>query len=683
VIFVQTTVKITDFVYGDGGLGLPLDDLPEITKQNRKKQAQHSLRPDRMMGADTETVKGGVWLFSTERGVWEISDFGQLAAILWSKEHSRKWKKGKKGSSQKSNRGIAPVEFFFWNLKFDSQAIFHLLPDDDVLELMDEGEVTIYDIPVLTQGGDSEAVDFRLKYIEGKYLEIKPLGWHLGQYKMGPCKWWDIAQFYGKMRLQTAATKFLNESKVELCEDGTKLDASRFDEEEYREQYREDIERYAVVDAVLTGRLARYKREEFISQNVRFIQPYSLANVAQRHLLDHSTIPTINDFVKSEDGIKLLQQALTAYRGGWFECLGAGSLDAIATDLASAYPYIMRWLPDVSKGYFVKGDEEEHWWNWIDERQPYSIGFAEATVMFERGLPIHPLCVGSAPVVTPRFVRGWFTADELAEARLWPHSQMIIGEWFYHEPDGDETYPFRHFVDSLYEIKMSHPKGTVEYQVSKILLNSAYGKLIQATNGKAGKMWNPLYAAVTTGGTRARLAELNRQNDFKAVSIATDGVIFRTEDLHKIPNRPLPAPHNLGQWELEGEGPTLIAMSGVYSMQVDGKTKTTFRGTASLFLRDYAEGGLFRFCAERRDLPREHTTHYRPLSAKEARIQKDLSLMNQFVERKATFSALGDSTKRAWRTRYPTTFGDLMDSWWDSYPHQQIEALRAIGSLHD
>ena len=84
-----------DFRIAEELMHLPTKDLPIIKNQTRKKQALKSLHPHDIMGADTETVHGRVWLFSTERGVWEIETFADLVDILWNKEHSRQWKKGK------------------------------------------------------------------------------------------------------------------------------------------------------------------------------------------------------------------------------------------------------------------------------------------------------------------------------------------------------------------------------------------------------------------------------------------------------------------------------------------------------------------------------------------------------------------------------------------------------------
>ena len=59
-------------------LHLGLKDLPEIKPQKRKKQAKSSLRDTQICGADTETIDGRCWLFSTEHGVWEV-DYSKVA----------------------------------------------------------------------------------------------------------------------------------------------------------------------------------------------------------------------------------------------------------------------------------------------------------------------------------------------------------------------------------------------------------------------------------------------------------------------------------------------------------------------------------------------------------------------------------------------------------------------------
>lgn len=663
-------------------LGLPVRDLPEINFQRRKRQASRSYSPDRMMGADTETVEGCVWMFSTETGVWLPESWKDIVDIMFLKPHSRKWKKSKATKNGKK-RGISSNQWFFWNLKFDVQACLKLCSERVIDEILVGEKVIINAVSGdLLPKVDGQMI--QLTYLEGKHLSIKPLNWRIGQYYLGEINWWDISQFYYKSRLNTMAQLHLNDEKDETCFDGSELDASRFDDPNYRDYYYEDIEKYAIHDAFLCGELARKRRDEFVSQGIRFIRPYSLANVAQRCLLDTCEIPTINDFIDDDWGQSAMAKALTAYHGGWFETSGCGYFANVSSvDIASAYPYILYWLPDITRGHWVEGDSESEFWEWMDVRQPMSIGFVEASIVFEQN-DWYPLVQKTitGTLISPRCVRGWFTAEEIAEARQWPNSSIIIGEWFYHH-DNDPRYPFRDFIDRFYEIKMNSDSDSVEYQVSKVMLNSIYGKTIQAVDNKAGKLWNPFYASTITGATRARLAEFNRLNGTKALSYATDGIMLPASDLVVLPPRPLTACHNLGQWEHDGDGDALIMLSGVYSIRLGDKMKTTYRGSASYFVREYADGGLFRFCDEhnRTDIVTKRVS--RPYTAKQARQKGDYGLINVFEDHNFTMTPLGDSTKRLWPNAIPRLFGDLLTTWFPSQTHNKIDIVEHVANLDD
>lgn len=666
--------SVADYVNFRQGLGLNLPHAPmplEIRPQKRKDKATRSMHEKSICGADTETINGRVWLFSTEFGVWEIDSMADLLNTLFNRNHRSKWKSGR-GDGRKAKRGYSVKQFFFWNLQYDAQAIMHLMEFDDVVRLLNTEDVELE----VDLGATFGVQRFVFRYLEGKSLTITPKKWFIGQYKVGVCRWWDISQFFGKRRLNDTAKHHLNESKVELCFDGTSLDVSRLGEAEYRDLYREDIETYAVQDAVLAGRLARLKLAQYIEAGVRFIMPYSLANVAQRALLDTCDIPVIQDMM--EHGLeRIVQAANSSYLGGWFEVRGTGYYpEAQGIDLASAYPYVMYHLADCTEGAWIHGDGPEGWWARIEGKRPFQMAFAEAFVVFDEGLDWFPLCTKNeaGTVVSPRVIRGWFTAEELLEARQWPHSTFLIGEWVFHDEDGSEKRPFKPFIERFYEMKQNSKKGTAAYEVAKVQLNSIYGKTRQAVDGKTGKMWNPAYASYATGATRSRLCELIRLNGFSALSVATDGVIFPKDDLTFIPERPAPAPYNLGQWELEEGGELLVVMSGVYSIrEATGQTKTTFRGSASYFLRGRVEGGLFAFCEEHSDAPTVSMTVNKPWSAREAVIRHDGGLINLFEPRRFSMSALGDSTKRLWGRRMPRVFGDLLGQWWDMHPHQNID----------
>ena len=683
------------------GMNLPLRELPTIKKQSRKKQAKRSLRPDEICGADTETLDGKVWLFSTEYGVWEVNSFGDLLKAMLNDAHIKEWERGRtSGSAFHAKKGYSVKQFFYWNLQFDAQAMIKWLDFADIEKLLNEQEITIF------TNIDEREFLLKIKYLEGKYLCFDPVNLYMDGRKVGKIENWDISQFYNKMRLNTASQIYYNETKLEKTFDGYKLDVSMlgnliprngkfpfypedFEYHLYHEYYREDIEKYAILDAVLCGKLARRKRDEFVEVGVRFTQPYSLANVAQRNLLDICEIPTINEYLKSPQKLKILNMSWEAYIGGHFETIMQGYQEtAYAVDLASAYPYIMYHLSNTDKGHWLTGSGKEKWLRLMNSMPPYSVAFAEIKIKFCEGLNWNPLCKRSptGTIVTPKFVKGVYTMDEIREALQWEHEQFYIGEFCVFVPDvnADNKYPFRPFLDKFYKMKVEAEKGSAEYDVSKVLINSIYGKLVQKVNQRAGKLFNPLWGAVITGATRARLAEINRLNGYTAVSFATDGVIFPHGDL-VLPEKPLEGIYNLGNWEDDGEGELIILMSGVYSMRRKvndkWKVKTTFRGSASYFLRPYLhDGGIFKFCEDKFDSIEEKAKIVKPYSAGESRVRNDFALLNIFAERSFTLRPFGDSTKRRILSR-PTTFGDLLTNRYETVPYNTVPLGRGAVNL--
>lgn len=647
---------------------IPLRELPEVKKQKRRTARKGSIHPQRICGADTETINGTIHLFSSEFGVWEINSFKDLVLVLYNEKHGRAWRNGnnlKKG--QKSRSGYTTKEFFFWNLKYDCQAVMKLFSNCEIETLL-EGDK----LKVLIEIDDEEII-FELKYLEGKYFEIKPKDWKINGDKVGICYWWDISQFYGKMRLDSAAKKYLGIGKMETCFDGTKLEIAGINDKEYREKYIEDIKKYAVIDAELAGELTRLKLSDYIQSDVRFIRPYSLANVAQRNLLDSFVVPTINEYLDRDIGKEILQLSLSSYAGGWFETTGQGiQEDVVAYDLASAYPYVMYHLPDCSEGDWVLGTDEDDFIERLENSPRYSMIYAQVYAEFKEGLSWYPLCKKSptGTLTAPRIIEGWFTGEEILEARKWPHDIFVIGEWAIFEPS-TATKPFKGFIDKFYAMKMNAEKGSVEYDVAKVMINSIYGKTIQAVKKKgvhqAGKLWNPTYASIITGGTRARLCEFNRLNGFRCLSFATDGVILPKGEI-VVPERPLEACFNLGEWEDDGKGDLVVVMSGVYSMRMKDKVKTVFRGSASYFLRPYREEGIFGFCFENAVENELHVKVMKPYSAKEARVRSDYALINVFEERSYSMKLSGDVSKRLGNRNPPRVFGDLLNNWYPSRP---------------
>lgn len=687
------------------GLNIPLSELPDYRKQRRSKVGKKkSLFPHQIVGADTETLGGCVELFSWESvshiknksGSFDYEFHSHVAkcdtlydVMICCISAGHRW-------TAASRNGWSVPQFFFWNLKYDVQAILKTLSIRAIDELLEEDEVIVN-----AKTGDFLPIDgpmVKLSYLDGKSFQFKPIDWTIHDSPLGLIHWWDISQYYGKLRLNTASKKYLGEGKQEVCFDGSELQAWNFDDPAYWSKYQEDIQSYAKLDASLTGRLARLKADDLISSGVRFIQPYSVANTAQRNLLDSGYFPTMNIFMEQESGRLITSAFMAAFHGGLFEvsCTGKVS-DVVAYDLTSAYPFVMRHLP-AYQTYTRKANREDlkgNWYfgegdDWLEaiDGQPYgTLGVVEIAVTFKKGLMWYPLCTKapSKTLVTPRRFSGWVTLGEFEEAMKWPIEKIQIGRWVIH-CDKNPEFPFRDWIDLNYETKFNAPNPSVERDIAKLKLNSCFGKTCQCIDGKVGKIWNPIYAATITGLTRARMMEFNRLNGMKAVSLATDGIIIERKDFVTIPERPADAPHDLGIWEDDGFGDVYILMSGVYTLwKPDGKMKSTFRGTASypfvLHCREMEAAGRGdeaswpTFLEHWSEVEKYSSTSVRPNSLKVARtMKKDFCAINIFEEHTFTLRAAAVSSKRIY-TELPKTFGDLLVNRYPLLPHNSSKGV--------
>lgn len=772
----------------------PQDDGKTFIHRGKETEYYHkewvksaSWKPHQCLGTDTETLDGYARYISMESSkvatwkknrtpntysftgkVKEVKSFVECidAYVDEGRKYSKKRSKkvGKK-TVEWMDRKWMTDQYFFYNLKFDSQAILKWLnkfeytgkvnPDHKVIleDLLSDKEADGHEAWIdrlLTTGEliipmgsfnkrkeikkDCYEMETIYKWIEVIYLEGKWLTFKFKnmtrlvggeRFSISDLNFWDISQFYFKMPLMVASKKTLGYGKMETTFDGEKLDVSRlgekdvlfvgehfpYDTEDYKiadywDYYEEDIKKYAIIDAELCGQLTRAKCQEYLDSGVRWRRTYSPANVAQTHLMDLGFNQTVNLMESDEDFMELMTMGQEAANGGNFDVSQIGLIpeECVQPDIVSAYPYTMYHLNSlmetkeekkgkktVYKDYVVgaicSGNDEATFLEWLEERETYEIGFVEVQIEFPKGLNWYPILEEVNGCLTaPRIVNRTITADELVEALKWKPISVKYGDWVFHSPPKKgKTYPFRKAITRLYKMKMDSPKDSAQYSVSKVSINSLFGKNFQVVDDQMGKMWNVAYAATITGATRARLAEINRLNGFKAISMATDGVIFKSKDLKVIPERPLPAPYNLGEWEEGERGEAIILGSGLYSfisepvedyesVWLQGvlpprEFKTTYRGSAKLFLNESQHNDWKHFAMEHSDKKELFTTKARPKSMKESRMKKDYELINIFIEQEYKLRPFGDSTKRKCPIR-PTTFGDLLKNTYQLLPYE-------------
>lgn len=716
--------------------------------QKRKDSASSKLSQIQVAGADFETKDGYPHIYTltqydkTTKGLEDLSiifsgsprnpnafaemnkkafgkagvEFNLKSFIMLHFQASKiQWKQGRKGKDGKkrTKKGKRVPMLWFFNLRFDAQAIIKTLPNAIIDYLYTHNKVYIdtkdWSICFLEKDKgrytlDGKSVAFnryiKLTYLPKKWMQIEPIMFYDKGIKIGKLDLWDIQQFYGGS-LDYNAEKHLNENKLSWDgKDMNLLGSMSKAGQAFTVKYAKEIIEYAELDSNITQRLAWLKIREFESAGVRMVKPYSLASVAERAAYDRANIPTMDNMVQKHNST--VKAAWTAYQGGWFEARGSGTMRGVkAYDITSAYPHIMWWMPDLNDGQWVGtfyGEGMDEWEDYLkDQWKIHCPAFFEAEVIFPEGLKMYPAAKTSSLgcLQNPRCVYGWFTADEIVEFKAWG-AEIGVERWTGFVPNETNEdseiddvqdgirYPFRPFIKTFYTMKMEQDKlrdandpayDEAKRNVAKVMLNSLYGKTCQAIEDKlmeqkmTGQMWSSPYSAAITGATRARLGEFIRVNGYNnTLSVQTDGIILEGDN-HILPPNHSPCYMDgeltgLGDWEDDGKGTLVLLMSGVYTILPNDpkkKVKSTYRGNYALFLdrkgatvvkygANWAE-----FCelyGERAILERTATTddeYSRPYSLGEARVKKDYSLVNQFRVIKTGIKAHGDSNKRNWQ----------------------------------
>lgn len=230
--------------------------------------------------------------------------------------------------------------------------------------------------------------------------------------------------------------------------------------------------------------------------------------------------------------------------------------DLYEVDISSAYPYAMKSLPGLTKGEFAE----------VTKLAPKHEGIYQISGrMAPDGYPcifdssFKKIAHGEA------FKDIWITSYELRAVMELSNAEINIERGYIWLPENTATNPFARYVDHFYNKKEQSSKDDPFYHFYKIALNGLYGKLcatqeqvsieakkeIQKLRDAgvkipesfalderfdsvigdfvsvkkkwvAGSMYNPFWASLITGHTRAYLYRL--ENILGAVHSATDSV---------------------------------------------------------------------------------------------------------------------------------------------------------------
>lgn len=514
---------------------------------------------------------------------------------------------------------------FFYNLKFDIQAILKPLGRELLLELYRD-TVTWYG-------------KYKLKYIPKKSFTITTSGHTYAFY--------DIAQFYER-KLETASQEYLGEGKITEGIDAQLMNTNL----KYWNDNQEKIIEYCKKDALLTKRLGDYLQATYRERLDMLPRKYvSKASVAKDYFKSRCNIPDIRNVPKSA-----LALALAAYSGGRFEVLERGAVGyAESEDICSCYPFQITLIPDITRGEWRRAREPNH---------DALLGYYHVVVNVPP-MRIAPLPFRVSPTLLV-FPCGQFstymTLSEIKAYEKYIDIKVIRGiEYFDKEP----VYPFRDEIYKLYELKRNTPKNHFGYDLVKKMLNSLYGAFYEKyKNGNkmyAGPLFNPINATEITAGGRIELFREGMIQPKNVIAFATDGIIRKKRPEHNYNN-------NLGSWDKDADGDTVIFRSGVY--RIGERTKNRGIARVEKLVTPYGKyESLFDYLEAQPRLSKYPIINNRPLGLGECLLhtqKKSLADLNIFRDMPYELDINRDS-KRVWFDTFQDG-GDLMNRSIQSLP---------------
>ena len=472
---------------------------------------------------------------------------------------------------------------FFYNVKYDTNAIIKMLPDNHKVNLALFDETVYY---------DRNLKQYFISIIPDKLLKIR-VGHHT-------VKFFDLAQFYNKRKLKHLAKK-VNMSKF-MLDNIENLDKKQMLEDE---KYRNDVIKRCFIDSVIAQKLG-LKLHNTISKFVRIKNYYSGASISRQLVLQN-----LNDKYLNLPSLKFMDMALKAYNAGRFEILKRGYFPSmIERDINSAYPYEIanltncegvyiynkEYIPDSTHSFF-NCDLEIYDTNYSPFK--FQLPKSKKEMAFYDNLPTNLLIYP-----TGKFKNQFLSKSdyETIYNMGYPIKINYAGHIINKNPEKIFNY-----VEDIYYYRKDLQHGNKNKKIEKDTdladtikrgLNSIYGTFINVNSEKgltqketeftnnftiinnevwfskdkttAGNMFNPVFATEICSNVRNKL-----YNDFipyedKIICIATDGIKLTADVNIKESNK-------LGGYDKSKLTEGILIGSGVY--QFGDETK--FRGFVS------------------------------------------------------------------------------------------------------
>ena len=428
-----------------------------LRKVFQHQQDAHWAKGKQINAFDTETFKGTVFMLSyaiaEDSGVEHKGYIGQLdsATIL----------------DYLTDYRCRSAINVWYNLDFDANAILSgILNERQLTELVTTNQTAT----------TVDGITYDISYVKGKFLHISDE--HRNNYSH-----YDISQFF-YTSLDNASKEWLDKQKID------EIDTSQFDNPEYIMENYDKIVEYAEKDATLTKELAQeliYTAEDL---DIPMGKPFSTGYLSAEYL-------RANTEDKPGFGSNSYQDLFwQSYYGGRFEVFKRGNVgDVVAPDINSAYPAIMKDLPDPSTlqwEHYQSKDES----GFVDTQQcdfedicNADYGVVRVIVSTDARNPIQPFAHkidGKVhfPVLTETEISVIKPIFEFAVKNDLVTRFRIKEAWLGYENE-DAEYPFD-FIGDLYGERKLFEKNNYyrKGKLLKIVLNSLYGKTCQTTESK-------------------------------------------------------------------------------------------------------------------------------------------------------------------------------------------------------
>lgn len=604
----------------------------DFDKLDIRKQYRSTPAPNydvKVIGYDTETIKGKARLICSPTGDCIPKSFDDILLFFCT-------------NKTRNHTG------FFYNLKYDFQAILKWLPVEYWKEIYQKGQIEY-------PSNKSKNAVYVISYLPAKMISIKHITYPKNKRRRHSRTWkfYDISQYYGKRPLDDVAKEYLNASKVKIKADIANLTMSDIRSPEIR--------RYCRRDADLTEKLA-IRWIEICHKNELYPSNFcSPASIAARYFQSHVEFPTINRFLKPSTR-PLLHIIWNTVAGAFICCYKRGTFDRVYEyDINSAYPAEMAKLPDISRGrFFYKRDGYRD-----DAHLAWLRVFVTITDDGFYNPPL-PILRRNLPNYNPvGFFETYITLTEYHALK--DIYKIDIVESVNWVPDQDPFYLFKDIVETSYTRRKQTDDENINYFL-KIVLNGIYGKnlekhrILDETDEKyglwrTGPLFNPCYASYILAGSRLKVFDLLQKIDDKyKVACFTDSILS-TERLKNIGES-----QTLGDWCFNQTGRAVIIGCGVYSLKPKGKpVKSKVRGfntTSKVSLFDILKA---QYKNEKIEIDIKTN-----VSIMRSIIRKNPATMNFILDETKDININFDS-KRFWFDNFKRA-GDILEKTVDSFP---------------